>query len=397
MYGSTLLGVFVVWIFGGTIGGIAAGLIAVVILVVAHKMKEEGEEQFEGYSLFDGAITNSDRGAKAHPKPAITGELTAIFWSKQRDTEADCKFASSNFFVRLKLVNHEDVPCTIDKYWLTLTLEGNERRLVGYPSKAGKLQYRSPIDNAVTEVEVSPLTVNYDTPLRRALSREGWITFHVIYYDAPNAPFWNMDLKLVVTDSLGNDHPVVFRSVTIFPADAATKVKPPRLKCDGYGFRDAAIDHDAGVIREHHASKRLPCKAVVLVVENSVDESGKGISVKNVRAQIIWTYDSGTIGPSFSPAAWLDEECGFVDIPLGWTKFIIIGTTWSGGDWSAWYGYANHRMGKREASQLKSQTLPVAGTVTIRIIGGTDEVWYEKKFEWENSFDSRVPKLTLLS
>ena len=149
-------------------------------------------------------------------RPSLSGEILAVFWSKASGIR------SSNFFVKLKLVNHEDIPCTIDRFWFTLTIGGYERRCLGYPSKVGRLQYRRPYDNAEVTTEVYPLTISYDTPLKLALPREGWIMFYVIECDMPNpaAPFWLMqNIKMAVVDSLGNEHTIGHSSVTVFPAN----------------------------------------------------------------------------------------------------------------------------------------------------------------------------------
>jgi len=171
--------------------------------------------------------------------PSISGDILSVFWERARDAKGNPEPRNSNLFVRLKLVNHEDVPCTVDKYWLTLEIGGHERRCLGYPSKAGKLQYHRPPDNAEVETDVYPLTINYQTPLKLALSREGWVTFHIVECDMPNpsAPFWLMqNIKMAVVDSLGTEHIIGHSSVTVFPATvqlAGIPREPEPLIFDG--------------------------------------------------------------------------------------------------------------------------------------------------------------------
>lgn len=67
VYGSTLLGVFVAWAFGGGMPATFVGVLAVAILVAAHKMKEEGEETFEGHSLLGGPIPWAEAPKQKRP------------------------------------------------------------------------------------------------------------------------------------------------------------------------------------------------------------------------------------------------------------------------------------------------------------------------------------------
>jgi hypothetical protein len=342
----------------------------------------------------EGADAEEKEENELRLRPSISGEILSIFWRKAKDKDGKPEPRNSDFHVKLKLVNHEDLPCSIDKYWLTITIGGHERRCLGMPSKTGTLLFQSPVDNTPVETEIYPLTVNYDTPLKLALAREGWVTFHVIECDMPPAPFWLMNIRLVVTDSLGNEHPIGSSSATVFPATIETAESNPEpilsLEC---GMTQVAYDSQNGVWTEHVKQDMHPSTAFLLHVLNSPP----GIGVNDIRAQIEWTYETGVPGPSFCPAMWLDEPYGKVNLPIAWRKTLLVGikTTLGYGVYG-WTGYDNRRIDANERPNAHSELVPQRGTLLVKVIRDSGEVLFKATLGWKVDLYSFLPDVELL-
>jgi hypothetical protein len=168
------------------------------------------------------------------------------------------------------------------------------------------------------------------------------------------------------------------------PVPWAERVVPerkPRLIWTAFQFVDAIYDKESAFWREGwHEYRR---KAFVIHFANLLYDDGKGVPALKVRAQIIWQYHHGAPGPLFFPAAWIDEECGLIDIPVGFSKKLIIGMKSGSEGGYYWEGYSNPRIDGNDKHRLDGQPVPNHGTLLVKLIGATDEVWYEQKWEWE--------------
>ena len=157
--------------------------------------------------------------------------------------------------------------------------------------------------------------------------------------------------------------------------------RKPRVACSAHQFTD--ITSDNGTWREQWGQHRY--KAKVLHVTNLEYEDGKGTPANDLRAQIVWEYVNGSPGPAFRPAAWIDEELGIVNIPVGCSKKLILGVKHESHVplGAYWDGYSNPRISAGDKHSLDGQCLPSHGTFVVKLIGGTGEVWHEEKWEWE--------------
>jgi hypothetical protein len=154
------------------------------------------------------------------------------------------------------------------------------------------------------------------------------------------------------------------------------QTKKPNLMWSALQFTDVTYDKNAGIWREQ--ASQYTTKACVLHYTNFTFEDKTGVPATNIRAQIFWDYSHDSIGPTFSPALWLDEEYGHVDIPVGFSRKLIIGI--KSQEW--WNGYSNPRMKAGDKHHVENQTLPLSGTLTVKLIGETDEILLEKKYKW---------------
>lgn len=174
----------------------------------------------------------------------------------------------------------------------------------------------------------------------------------------------------------------------------ATAKRFPRLTWSAFQFINATYDKHDGIWHERWS--QYSSKAFVLHFTNHPYEDGKG-EPATLRAQLSWVYENGSLGPSFSPAAWIDEPCGTVEIPVGWSKKLIIGIKNGTAGGYYWDGYSNPRIHREDKHSLDGQTVPYSGTVLVKLIGATDEVWYEQKWKWEEDFQyGNHPRITQL-
>lgn len=163
--------------------------------------------------------------------------------------------------------------------------------------------------------------------------------------------------------------------------DKPAPQRKPKLEFSGHGFRQVVFDEEKNIWTEQW--RQGPSfKAFVLAFTNYPHADGKGTDANGLRAHIQWTYDTGVIGPNFSPATWLDEAYGRVDIPVGWCKRLLLGIRVV----NDWNGYENSRIDAAEAPKSHSDSLPFLGTMVIQLIGNPGEVWFEAKFEWSENF-----------
>lgn len=188
-------------------------------------------------------------------------------------------------------------------------------------------------------------------------------------------------------------HSVVKHRRAELPQEARSR--KPHLVHTAYQFVNVIFDSNSGIWREQ--SIQYHSRAFVFHFTNEVYEDGAG-EPANLRAQIAWVYENGVLGVTFSPAAWVDEECGTVDIPVGWSKKLIIGIKTGSGLGAFWMGYSNPRIKLGDKHSLDGQALPFSGTMLIKLIGTTNEVWYEQKFHYqEDSQSGGHPRVTPLS
>jgi hypothetical protein len=394
---ALILGPPIAGIFGGPIGMIVAGVIGLGVLIAAIRRKDDDEDEFVETRLFNGAIPDPDHANGLQRRPSISGEILSVYWTKAIDASGDPEPRNGNFVVKMKLVNHEDVSCTIDKYWLTLTIGGHERRLLGYPSKVGRLRYRRPYDNVEVATEIHPLAIDYNSPLKRALALEGYVTFYVIECDIADssASYWLIKkMKMAVIDALGNHHVISNSSATVFPAtmELVDNIKPNlSLTC---GMTQAAYDSQSGIWTEHLKLDSRPSTAFLLHITNSE----LGIDANGIRAQIEWTFDTGVSGPSFCPAMWLNEPYGKVDLPIGWRRTLLVGIkTYMGYDVCGWMGYDNRRINASEQPNSHSEVVPTDGTMLVKVIGDTGDVLFEAKLDWRTDLRTFLPDIKMLS
>jgi hypothetical protein len=151
-------------------------------------------------------------------------------------------------------------------------------------------------------------------------------------------------------------------------------------------------DSRTGIWHDRYEPNAHIYKACVLIIQNDTYQDGKGVAAVDVRAQISWKYDNDSPGPIFAPAAWLDEECGKIDIPVGWTKKLLIGIKCS----NYWDGYDNRRIEISQGRQSRSEMVPSDGVFTVKLIDSTDEVLLEKKFNWTPDIQYNRPRMRLL-
>lgn len=182
-------------------------------------------------------------------KPDIKGEILAVFWEVYKDANQMPWPKHSRFYVKLRLVNHNDIPCTVDRYLITAEdCQANRvGRGEGSPSDAGRLYhptYGYEDENTerlegrnhqtTTWTRTKPIDISAQWPLERACKHEGWVTFIVWNFipfpitqlpqdDRRNSPeecvaSWQQLISVCVIDSLGNPHWITNILADVAPA-----------------------------------------------------------------------------------------------------------------------------------------------------------------------------------
>jgi hypothetical protein len=182
--------------------------------------------------------------ARLTTMPDIKGDLLVVFWEVYRDANEMAWPKHSRYYIKLRLVNHNDVPCTIDRYFVRVEdfYEGKRAEGEGRPSVIGRLShltysYREDEDIEVVErdtardtwTRVKPINITTQSPLARGRKQEGWVTFEVWdFRPSPVKPddiapetflgHWQQSISVYVVDSLGNTHTITNVLADVAPA-----------------------------------------------------------------------------------------------------------------------------------------------------------------------------------
>jgi hypothetical protein len=176
-------------------------------------------------------------------KPDISGKIIVAFWEVYRDINETPWSKHSRYYIKLRLTNQNDVPCTIDQYsiavanYYTHKNGGGE----GKPSSTGRLIHLTynytDEDTEIIETSTSldtrtrtkPIDISPQWPLEKGCKHEGWVTFDVWNYrpepvkpdDTAPETFlghWQECVSVFVVDSLGNTHTLTDVIADVAPA-----------------------------------------------------------------------------------------------------------------------------------------------------------------------------------
>jgi hypothetical protein len=175
------------------------------------------------------------------------------------------------------------------------------------------------------------------------------------------------------------------------PLPSELKATPPKPIIEwGLSFPAVTYDANDGVWTEYSDIHTPIYKACVISVTNHLDDtSGKGTKATQLRAQIFWTYSHDTQGPRLSPAPWLGEELGQIELPVGVTKKVLVAVRSATGEY--WHGYSNSRLEVSQRIQMASDMVPWAGTMILKLIDGSDELLAKTKWSWEEDVNTHWP------
>ncbi len=176
-------------------------------------------------------------------KPDIHGEILVAFWEVYKDTSEMPWSKHSRYYIKLRLVNYNDVPCTVDRYSITVAslYDNTTGEGEGKPSSIGKLShptYNFTDENTEivqtsttrdTYTWVNPINITTQWPLARGRKQEGWVTFDVWNFkpspvnadDVAPETFlghWQECISISVVDSLGNTHTITNILADVAPA-----------------------------------------------------------------------------------------------------------------------------------------------------------------------------------
>ncbi len=120
----------------------------------------------------------------------------------------------------------------------------------------------------------------------------------------------------------------------------------------------------------------------------TVTNPAPSVDVCELRAEIAWNGIGKFGQPHFCPAAWVDEKCGMVDIPVGYSKKLVL-ASWSGvkvDEGIHFYGYSNCRVNADDKNRLCSELIPIMGSFVLKLIGdGGTMLWESREIPWKQS------------
>jgi hypothetical protein len=142
-------------------------------------------------------------------KPEIKGKVLRGFLDIEMDALGTRNICNTVICLHLSLVNHRDVPTTVESYVLKMKLDEGLQTTTGDAnfslgtniSPEGR--WREPVPLIPIGVRIT--SVN---PLRRAIAQDGWVCFHFSGSKRSFDKSQDEDLILTVTDALGGVHEI---------------------------------------------------------------------------------------------------------------------------------------------------------------------------------------------
>lgn len=180
------------------------------------------------YRIWHREYLRAEAEIDKHKRPDIRGEAIIAFWDSPTDPNTGYRYRS-RYYVKLRLVNHADVACTISEYrMLSVALDGKETiSMPGVDFISGVIRHKTNFADELTSVgpdgsQTNPMSIpviSSQWPLVRACERKVWVQFDI----ADHIPDFRDDgpdcvqeiFTVVITDSLGGKHEIdgVFTSV----------------------------------------------------------------------------------------------------------------------------------------------------------------------------------------
>lgn len=154
-------------------------------------------------------------GKNQHPD--IRGSVLIAFSVQGESLVGRPISKDTRLIVFLKLVNHRDVPTTIDRYELRIRVGETERTIVGEAIfDAFKVKHSSDYKDSLTtsdgmyhHTSVYPIGLRITTvaPLRRGIATGGYVLFYLVNAVSTERCSYE-DLAITVTDAFGGSHPI---------------------------------------------------------------------------------------------------------------------------------------------------------------------------------------------
>jgi hypothetical protein len=201
------------WVFGGC-------LWAFILVSFARAPWKLAVKTQEGFAQLEREHKSVEEAFSEHldgTTPAIKGEVLVAFSTYGTSLSGRPVHKDTRLVLVVKLVNHRDVPTTIDRYELTLRVGDQTRVVVGrdnFPTPL-KIEHQSDYKDSHTKSDefhtytsVIPMSarIHYGFPLGRGVAAEGGIIFNIEDTVAGQENTWHEDFYLAVIDSFGNAH-----------------------------------------------------------------------------------------------------------------------------------------------------------------------------------------------
>jgi hypothetical protein len=165
-----------------------------------------------------------------------------------------------------------------------------------------------------------------------------------------------------------------------------SRERDPRLTINAYRYPRLVLEPNSETWREGTSNDKFTSKGLVFLVQNDPHDDGTCIPAEGLRAQLIWTYNNGSPGPSFSPAPWLCESLGIINLQAGTSGSLLVGTACQ----NYWTGWANPRTSQAALPGNRSEMVPHNGLLFVRL-SGPKRIWFEAYLKWEIDYSYNHP------
>jgi hypothetical protein len=147
-------------------------------------------------------------------KPKLLTEILKAYW----DVEGIGSILYTYIYLHVRMTNHTSKETAITKY--TLRIYGEGQGFVDYShspwlsaddwlERTDSYKTSSDVvktDAVFTKLNPIQLVVTPDQPLKHGIHRDGWIAFRLPAIDPSETGKMPLDLEVIVTDSMGNQH-----------------------------------------------------------------------------------------------------------------------------------------------------------------------------------------------
>lgn len=324
-------------------GYVVAAILAIAFITQWLLQREKSEREVEMEGLFGGPIPLRDgRQTSEIELPEVRPKIVPVDY---------CKNEKNNLYgLHLRNSGYDALDVEIPDVPI-----GKSGYILEFPGRLALLGERSGIGFLEAWLKHETLPELDGGQLHEVMSKAGVesINLSVVYKDTDLHP---KKTECAIDRTNRERHGLSVRATSAPGIPVLSAPQPrkepepplpkPTIDWFTWGFPAVAYDAERGLWTDYDDVHTKIYKACAIYVTNNLDDAtARGTHAARLRAQISWTYAHEAIGPRFSPAPWIGEELGQIELPVGVTKRILIAVRDT--TWQFWTGYSNFTIGTK--------------------------------------------------